>query len=473
MEKETNNQSGKIYTTDDDIINKKDIKKDKLSVGVISLGCDKNRVDTENMLSFLKEKGYVFTGEAENADIIIVNTCGFIASARNESYETIEEMSEYRKDKKSNCVRLIVTGCLPQKWSKELVSEFPEVDIVLGIDDYPNIASIIQTSIETNKKIVRVGNADTVSSVKDRLITTTENYAYLKIADGCDNFCTFCTIPQIRGRYRSREVDDILDEAKNLVKNGVTELVLVAQDISRYGMDKFGEPKIVNLIQKLSEIENLKWIRLLYCYPEMVTSELLNEMMTNHKLCKYLDVPLQHISNSVLKRMNRRSTKEQILEFLKNVKSLPKFVAIRTTLMTGFPGETEDDFNELCDFLTESKLLNVGFFAYSKEDGTPASSMPDQIDDKIKQKRLLKLMKLQEKIAKEENKSFIGRTIEVCCEGVDYDKQMFYGRSEYQAPDVDSIVFFKSKEPVMQGVYYKIKIKSVSGYDLKGEVVYE
>ena len=473
MEKNINATSNDLVVTGEDIINKKDVKSGSLSVGVISLGCDKNRVDTETMLSFLRDAGYSFTGEAEEADIIIVNTCGFIASARDESYDTIDEMAGYREDENSNCVRLIVTGCVPQKWSKDLIEAFPEVDIVLGIDDYPNIAEIIKTSIETNKKIVKVGNADTVFSVKDRLVTTSENYAYLKIADGCNNFCTFCTIPQIRGRYRSRDIDDILEEAENLVENGATELILVAQDISRYGTDKFDKPKIIELIRKLSEIEDLKWIRLLYCYPEMMTSELLDEMMNNPKLCKYLDVPLQHIADNMLKRMNRRSSKSQIQEFVKNVKNLPEFVAVRTTLMTGFPGETEEDFNELCEFLTESRLLNVGFFAYSKEDGTPAGAMPDQIDDKVKQKRLLQLMKLQEKIAKEENKLFIGKTLEVCCEGIDYDRQMFYGRSQYQAPDVDSIVYFKSKQPVMQGCYYKVKIKSVSGYDLKGEVVYE
>lgn len=455
------------------ITHKKQQKSEKLSVGLISLGCDKNRVDSETMLSFLRDDGFDFTSDAEVADIIIVNTCGFIASARDESHATIEEMCEYRRKKKYNCLRLVVTGCMPQKWSKELLSEFPDVDIVLGIDSYGEISEIIKTSLETNMKIVKIGGADSLTSSENRVITTAENYAYLKIADGCDNYCTFCTIPSIRGRYRSREMSDILKEANGLIQNGSTELILVAQDISRYGIDKTGKPQIIELIRELSKIENLKWIRLLYCYPEMITDELLQEMIYNPKLCNYLDIPLQHISNNILKRMNRKTTKEDIENFIKKVKSLPEFIAIRTTMMTGFPGETEEDFSELCEFLENSKLLNVGFFAYSKEDGTPAANFENQVDEKIKHKRLLALMRLQEKISKQERKNLVGKVLEVCCEGVDYDRQMFYGRCMYQAPDVDSLVFFKSKEPVMQGVYYKVKIKSTSGYDLKGEVVYE
>lgn len=479
-EKTSESNENVISVLEEDVLNdktdgleKEDLLAENLAVGIISLGCDKNRVDTETMLSYLRDAGYYFTGDPAEADIIIVNTCAFIASARDEAKSTIAEMCEYRVDEDSRCIRLIVTGCLPQKWSDDVKNEFPEVDIILGIDDYPNIARIIEKSLETNKKIVKIGGADTVFSVKDRLVTTNQNYAYLKIADGCNNYCTFCTIPQIRGRYRSRDISDIMEEATNLVNNGATELILVAQDISKFGYDKFDKPQIIELIKKLSTIEKLKWIRLLYCYPEMLTNELLNEMMTNPKLCKYLDVPLQHISDNVLKRMNRKTTKADIESFVEKIKNLPEFVSVRTTLMTGFPGETEEDFNELCEFLQKSRLLNVGFFAYSKEEGTPAALLPNQVDEDVKQKRLLKLMKIQEKIAKEENKNLVGKVVEVCCEGVDYDLQMFYGRCQYQAPDVDSLVLFKAKIPIMQGEYYKVKIKSVTGYDLKGEVIYE
>jgi len=451
---------------------KTDKSNDKL-VGIISLGCDKNRVDTEIMLTYLKEGGYNFTGDAENADIIIINTCGFIKTAREEALDTIYEMCEYRVNAEYKCQRLIVTGCMPQKWSSDIIEEFPEVDIILGIDHYKEIVSIIDKSFETKKKILMVGNADSTYYVKNKLVTTPQNYAYLKVADGCDNFCTFCTIPHIRGRYRSRDFDEIILEANDLVNGGATELILVAQDISRYGIEKYGKTRIIELIRKLSEIENLKWIRLLYCYPEMITNELLDEMMNNPKLCKYLDVPLQHISDNVLKKMNRKSSRNDIENIIKNIKNLPKYVAVRTTMMTGFPGETEEDFNELCKFIEESKLMHIGFFAYSKEDGTPAGNMPNQVDDKIKQKRLLKLMSIQKKIAREVNSSLIGQVVEVCYEGIDFDKQLFYGRCEYQSPDVDSIVFFKSKVPLEIGNYYKVKIKSITGCDLKGEIIYE
>lgn len=460
------------YSNIDISFKKKNMKNNKL-VGIISLGCDKNRVDSEVMLTYLKQAGYNFTSEPEEADILIVNTCGFIKSAREEALDSIEEMCFYRKDKKSRCQRLIVTGCMPQKWSPEIIETFPEVDIMLGIDFYDEIVQILDKSFETEKKIIKIGKADSLYGIRQRLVTTPENYAYLKVADGCDNFCTFCTIPHIRGRYRSREMNEIIDEANDLVSAGATELILVAQDISRYGIDRYGELKIVELIQNLSKIENLKWIRLLYCYPEMISNELLDEMMKNPKLCNYLDIPLQHISDNVLKRMNRKTCKNDIENFVKRVKSLPEFVAVRTTLMTGFPGETEEDFKELCDFIQNSKLMHVGFFAYSKEDGTPASNLPNQVPERLKKQRLAVLQTLQKKIAREVNNGFIGKTIEVCYEGIDYDKQMFFGRSMYQTPEADSIVYFKSKIPLDIGGYYNVKIKSVSGYDLKGEVVYE
>lgn len=460
------------YSNIDISFKKKNLKNDKL-VGIISLGCDKNRVDSEVMLTYLKEAGYSFTSEPEKADVLIVNTCGFIKSAREEALESIEEMCYYRKDKNSKCQRLIVTGCMPQKWSPEILDSYPEVDIMLGVDYYSDIVNILDESFKTEKKIIKIGKADSLYKVEKRLVTTPENYAYLKVADGCDNFCTFCTIPQIRGRYRSRDMADILSEANDLVQAGATELILVAQDISRYGIDKTGKLQIVELIRNLSKIQGLKWIRLLYCYPEMISNELLDEMMKNPKLCNYLDIPLQHISDNVLKRMNRKTCKKDIEDFVKRVKSLPQFVAIRTTLMAGFPGETEEDFKELCEFIQNSKLMHVGFFAYSKEDGTPAASMPNQVPERLKKQRVAVLKQIQKKVAREVNNGFIGKIIEVCYEGIDYDRQLFFGRSMYQTPEVDSLVFFKSKIPLEIGNYYKVKIKSVSGDDLKGEVVYE
>lgn len=459
-----------IETTNVDILKtNKRIYKSKL-VGIVSLGCDKNRVDSEIMLTYLRNAGYKFTSDASNADIIIINTCGFIKNARNESMDTINEMSEYRKNPNARCQRLIVTGCMPQKWSNEMREEFPEVDIFLGIDQYQDIVKIIEASYEKSKKIVKIGEQNAIPFIKDRMVTTPLHYAYLKIADGCENYCTFCTIPFIRGKYKSQSMENILDEAQGLVDNGATELILVAQDISRYGMDKSGKPQLVQLIRKLSKIEKLKWIRLLYCYPEMLTDELIAEIVNNPKVCKYIDIPLQHIANPVLKRMNRRTTHGDIVNLIDKIQSQPVYIAIRTTLMVGFPGETEEDFDELCAFVERYKLMHVGFFAYSKEEGTAAALLPDQLNEDVKRRRLLKLVRIQKKIAQEINHRFVGKTIEVCYEGIDYDRQLFFGRCEYQTPEADTLVFFKSKHPLEIGKYYKVKITRVIGYDLKGEV---
>lgn len=460
----------KIETTNVDVLKTEKKKYKSKLVGVVSLGCDKNRVDSEIMLTYLREAGYKFTSDASNADIIIINTCGFIKNARLESMDTINEMSEFRRNPNARCQRLIVTGCMPQKWSSEMREEFPEVDIFLGIDQYADIVKIIDASFEKNKKIVKIGDQSAIPFIKDRMVTTPVHYAYLKIADGCENYCTFCTIPFIRGKYKSQSMENVLEEAQSLVDNGATELILVAQDISRYGMDKSGKPQIVNLIRKLSKIKNLKWIRLLYCYPEMVTDELIAEIVNNPKVCKYIDIPLQHIANPVLKRMNRRTTHGDIVNLIDKIQSQPVHIAIRTTIMVGFPGETEQDFQELCAFVERYKLMHVGFFAYSKEEGTAAALLPDQLSDETKRKRVLKLVRIQKKIAQEVNRRFIGKTVEVCYEGIDYDRQLFFGRCEYQTPEADTLVFFKSKHPLEIGKYYKVKIKGVSGYDLKGEV---
>lgn len=459
----------KVKMTESATKRKKSIER-IMNVGVISLGCDKNRVDSEIMLTYLSEAGFKFTSDASNADIIVVNTCGFIETARTESMDAIAEMIEYRKNPKYRCKRLIVTGCLPQRWSANILNEFPEIDIILGIDSYPEIVNIIKASFETDKKVVKVGSTKSLPYIKNRVVTTPSHYAYLKIADGCDNFCTFCTIPFIRGRYRSMDIDSLFEEAKELVENGAEELILVAQDISRYGEDKSGKPQIVKLIKKLSTIEELKWIRLLYCYPEKLSDELLNEIINNPKVCKYIDIPLQHVSDKVLKRMNRKTCQKDIVNLLEKIKNAPEFIAIRTTYMVGFPGETEEDFAQLVDFIQKYKLMHVGFFAYSREEDTTAANFVDQVSDDVKTRRLLKLMRIQQKIANEINKSFVGKTIEVCYEGIDYDKQLFFGRCQYQTPEADTLVFFKSKKPIDIGKFYKVKITKVKGYDLQGEV---
>lgn len=439
----------------------------KKLIGVVSLGCDKNRVDTETMLTYLNQAGFKFTSDPKEANVIIINTCAFIAKARKEAVDTIDEMLEYKK--KGKCEKIIVTGCMPQKYLPELKKEFKTVDCFLGFDDYPNIAQIVSDLYDKGGQIVRCGDASTIACVENRMITTPNHYAYLKIADGCENYCTFCTIPFIRGRFRSKPIDEVAREAKSLVNGGATELILVAQDVTKYGTDLFGKPALVDLIKKLSKIKDLRWIRLLYCYPELVTDELLNEVVTNDKVCKYLDIPFQHVSDNVLKMMNRHINHEKTIALVEKIRALPVHIAIRTTFMVGFPGETDKDFAELVDFVKRYKLDQVGFFAYSKEEGTVAAKMPNQVDEKTKNKRLLAIMKEAEKVQKANLRAMVGKTVDVVYEDIDYDRELFVGRSQYQAPEIDNLIYFKSKDFVDVGGMYPVKITRVMGCDLKGE----
>ncbi len=442
----------------------------KLNVGVISLGCDKNRVDTEHMLSYLQEAGFSFTSDAKRADIIIINTCGFIKASRDESYDTIVEMIAHRK--KGRCKRLIVTGCMPQKdeWLQQMRKDLPEVDVFLGINEYDKIAKIITDSLANKTvKYVRKDKLVEQNFYGNRLITTPSHYAYLKIADGCDKYCAFCTIPYIRGRFRSRTIESLYDEAKHLVDGGATELILVAQDVTKYGEDLYGKPSLIKLIRELSKIKKLKWIRLLYCYPEQITDELLTEIIKNKKVCKYLDIPFQHSSSKILKMMNRKSNSQMHEDLINKISNLSEYVAVRTTFMVGFPGETEEDFEEIVKFIENHPMQNVGFFAYSREEGTASYNYPNHVDEKIKQKRLIKLIKLQKKIAQKLNKEqFVGKTLEVVYEGIDYEKQRFFGRSQYQSPEVDTVIYFKSKDPLPLGVHINVKVTGVKDYDLQG-----
>lgn len=439
----------------------------KKLIGVVSLGCDKNRVDTETMLTYLNQAGFRFTSDPKEANVIIINTCAFIAKARKEAVDTIDEMLEYKK--KGKCEKIIVTGCMPQKYLPELKKEFKTVDCFLGFDDYPNIAQIVSDLYDKGGQIVRCGDASTIACVENRMITTPNHYAYLKIADGCENYCTFCTIPFIRGRFRSKPIDEVAREAKSLVNGGATELILVAQDVTKYGTDLFGKPALVDLIKKLSKIKDLRWIRLLYCYPELVTDELLNEVITNDKVCKYLDIPFQHVSDNVLKMMNRHINHEKTIALVEKIRALPVHIAIRTTFMVGFPGETDKDFAELVDFVKRYKLDQVGFFAYSKEEGTVAAKMPNQVDEKTKNKRLLAIMKEAEKVQKANLRAMVGKTVDVVYEDIDYDRELFVGRSQFQAPEIDNLIYFKSKDFVDVGGMYPVKITRVMGCDLKGE----
>lgn len=453
----------------------KEMKENKnapLLVGVVSLGCDKNRVDTENMMTYLNNNGnFAFVGDPAEADVIIINSCAFIESARSETKENITEMIEYRKKGKCKC--LVVTGCYPQKYLSDATDNFPEVDIFLGTNEYENIASIILDFItgETKEQITKTTSPYCLNEPPtNRLITTASHYAYIKIADGCDNFCSYCTIPYIRGRFRSRKMEDIYAEAESLVQAGAKELILVAQDTARYGYDLYGKNMLAELTQMLSKITGLVWIRLLYCYPEHITDELIEVISENEKVCAYIDVPFQHVSSDVLKRMNRKINKEKVIEIVNKLKETENKIAIRTTFIVGFPGETKEDFNELLDFIKTYELPNVGFFTYSREDGTVAARFENQIPEATKHSRLLKAVKAQKKVVTKYNKSLIGETHNVVLEGYDEKKRLYIGRSEYQAPEIDTITYFSSLEPLTLGEIYKVTIIKAKGYDLYGVI---
>lgn len=435
----------------------------KFNVGVISLGCDKNRVDTEKMLAKIKEKHNV-TGEIEKADIIIVNTCAFLNSSRKESVEEILSAAEYKKS--GSAKKLIVTGCLPQKFLKDTEKGFPEADAFLGVSDYEKINDVIDR-ITAGERVIEVG-APREEPGKKRLLTT-DGYAFLKVADGCDNHCTYCLIPKIRGKYRSVPEEDLLEEAASL--GNVKELVLVAQDTAAYGKDLSPEKTLTELIRKLSALPNVFGIRLLYCYPENITEELIHEMSVNAKIIRYIDIPLQHASDAVLKRMNRKGTGAGYLELIEKLRREVPGIAIRSTFITGFPGESEADFDTLVKFLEKAQLEAAGFFKYSREKDTPADKLDGHLPERIKTARLKKLYSVQKKIVSAKNKSLVGRTFNVLAEGFDDNSLVYYGRAYFMAPEVDGKVYFFSGEEVEYGEYYRIKITKSSGYDLYGERV--
>ena len=430
--------------------------------GVISLGCDKNRVDTEKMLALIKNHGYSLTDDLNEAQILIVNTCAFLQSARTEAIDTILECAEY---KLGNLEKIVVTGCLPQKFIDELFAPLFEADIFLGINDYQKLFEALEESYEKDTRInfVNTGND---SFIKDRVVTTPSHYAYLKIADGCYNHCTYCLIPKIRGKYHSYPMEDLLLEAEEL--GDMAELIVVAQDSTRYGEDLYGQNKFVELLQKLSKLENIRSIRLLYCYPDVITDELIDEIAQNEKILKYLDIPLQHSENRVLKLMNRKGTRESYLALFEKLRKKIPGIAIRSTFISGFPSETEEEFEGMLDFIQQAKLINCGFFAYSKEPDTAAYRMKGHIHHATKKRRVKRLYETQSKISAEILSGFVGKEINVLCDGIDYDKNCFVGRAYFNAPDIDGKVFFNAYE-ARQGEIYKVKIISADSYDLYGK----
>lgn len=430
-------------------------------VGVISLGCDKNRVDTEKMLSFLSER-HTLTNDISTAEIIIINTCAFLSSARKEGIEEIFSATDYKKTGKLE--KLIVTGCLPQRFIGEIFDELKEVDAFLGIADYDKINSVID-EVYTGVRVNAVGKD--FKECGNKRVLTTDGYAYLKIADGCDNHCTYCLIPSIRGRFRSVFSNDLIEEAGRLGE--INELILVAQDLTKYGEDLTPKTSLVELIRKLSALQNVKGIRLLYCYPEGISDELIHEMSVNAKIIRYIDIPFQHADNRILKLMNRRGDAESYLNLIEKLKREVSGIAIRSTFITGFPQEDETAFNNLLAFIEKAELFNVGFFKYSKEEGTPAYKLDGQILESVKTKRLKKLYSVQRKIVKRHNKSLIGRTFLVNCEGFDGDRLVYYGRAYFNAPDIDGKIYFFSQDEVEFNKHVNVKITGYEGYDLYGE----
>lgn len=440
----------------------------KLKVGLISLGCDKNRVDSEIILNNLSMQ-YDIISDVRKADIIIVNTCGFIESAKQESIDTILEMAKYKEQ--FNCKILVVTGCLTQRYGDELAGLLPEVDIMLGVNDYDKLNRSIEEYIQNREsKIYDFNYSDVKINEGKRILTTPYYTAYVRIAEGCDNFCTYCIIPKIRGRYRSRKMESILNECKELAVHGVKEIILIAQDTARYGIDIYGHKLLNELMHGISMIKGIEWIRLLYCYPEEITDKIIDEISQNHKVCNYIDMPIQHISDKILKTMGRKGRKSDIIQNINKLRKKVKNIVIRTTLMVGFPGEDERDFEELKNFISYMKFDKLGVFRYSREEDTPAYSMKNQVSEDIKVQRRGELMFLQQKISKKINDSKIGRIYSVILEG--QKDKYYYGRSYEMAPDIDGLIYIKSNKKLKEGSMIKVQITDSLEYDLMG-VVYD
>ena len=441
---------------------------EKLKVGVINLGCDKNRIDSEIIISSLSER-YNMTNDPKLADIILVNTCGFIESSKQESIDTILEMSKYKE--KYKCRVLIATGCLTQRYGSELIELMPELDIMLGVNDYNKLLSSIEEVLLKNIKVQHCSYSDENINEGQRVLTTATYSAYVRISEGCDNACTYCAIPNIRGKYRSRKMENIVQEVKELSEHGCKEIILVAQDTTRYGIDLYGKKNLHILINKISKISGVEWIRVLYCYAEEITDEIINEIAQNDKVCKYVDIPIQHISDDILKAMKRKGRKNIITENINKMRKNINGLILRTTLIVGFPGEKEENFEELKQFIKETKFDKLGVFKYSMEDGTEAAEMKNQIKEEIKVKREEELMMLQQNISKELNSKKIGKVYKVLVEG--FNGKTYVGRNYEMAPEVDGTVFFESDKVYNRGEFVNVKVTKALEYDLIGVVYYE
>ena len=438
----------------------------KPKIGFVSLGCPKNQIDTEIMLKELVEAGYEITAEDISADVIIVNTCAFIESAKQEAIDNILDVAWLKKNRKLKGI--ICCGCLAERYREEIFKEMPEVDAVLGTGSIHNIVKAVEAvlkgkqyaSFDKNEELVLGG---------ERIVTTPEYMAYIKVAEGCDNRCSYCAIPMIRGGFRSRKIEDIVAEAKDLEKLGVKELIIVAQDTTRYGLDIYGEYSLAKLIKSLTEETDIPWFRLLYCYPDKITDELISEIRDNDRVVKYIDIPIQHISDRILKAMNRHGDGELVRDTVRRLREGVPGIVIRTTAIVGFPGETEEDYTELCEYVKEAKFDRFGAFTYSREEDTPAYDLPDQIDEQTKQDRYDGIMAIQLEIHEELNDRKLGDTVKVLCEGFDPVAEVYFGRSEADAPDIDGKVYFTSEKKPSAGDFVRVKITEAIDYDIYGE----
>ena len=436
----------------------------------VSLGCDKNLVDTENMLGILKNKGFEFTDDEWEADIIAINTCCFIGDAKQESINTILEMAEHKKD--ARCKVLVVAGCLAHRYQDEIIKEIPEVDAFVGTSSYDKIADMINSVLEEKGISNFVEDANRMPMVEaDRIVTTPGYYEYLKIAEGCDKHCTYCVIPKVRGSFRSFPIEYLVNQTKKLVEGGVKEIILVAQETTLYGVDLYGKKSLPKLLHNLGLIEGLEWIRILYCYPEEINDELIEAIKNEPKVCHYLDMPIQHASDNILKRMGRRTSKQELTDIVAKLRREIPDIALRTTLITGFPGETDVDHEEVMQFIDKCEFDRLGVFTYSREEDTVAAQMPDQIDEEIKEKYRDELMQLQQEISADRSAAMIGRIVRVMIEGFIPEDNTYVGRSYKDAPNVDGLVFVECDRELMSGDFIDVKITGSTEYDLIGTIV--
>nr|WP_330373794.1 30S ribosomal protein S12 methylthiotransferase RimO [Niameybacter massiliensis] len=443
----------------------------KHTIAFVSLGCDKNLVDSEHMLGLLNAAGFTLIADESEAEVLVVNTCCFIEDAKRESIEQILEVAKYKEE--GACKALIVTGCMAQRYKQEILDEMPEVDAVVGTTSYDKIVETVSEVLKENG--VKVQNFDTIDREHienmPRILTTAGYFAYMKIAEGCDNKCTYCIIPSLRGKYRSRPMDQLVNEAERLAKDGVSELILVAQDTTLYGTDLPGDETLAKLLRRLGQVEGIEWIRILYCYPENITDELIEEIKTNDKVCNYLDIPIQHAADPVLKRMARKSTNAELIAKMTKLRKEIPGMAIRTTLIVGFPGETEEDFEVLCNFVKEMRFDRLGVFTYSQEEGTPAARLTEQIDEEVKAKRKDIIMAIQHEISEALTHEKVGQKMRVLIEGKLTGEDVYIARSYQDAPEIDGQVFIPFEGELISGDYVDVEITEASDYDLIGALI--